>query len=143
MRHAPLSVAVVDILVANFQLPGPGLACPPISALGTSFWVAPFRTSAVVNFLPPFNLPCVPVPAAIPPGLKVYCQFVFRQGTLTLDATEGLAITITAPWTRVPDRRGGPQGRRGGRQSPLLRPLNRPSPGRDRWAAPPQATSCR
>ncbi len=95
------------ILVANFQIPGPGFACPPIPALGTSFWVDITRPSLTTVFLPPFALPCVPVPAAIPPGfaappgLKVFCQFIFRGmaggSPVTLDATEGLAFTITAP----------------------------------------------
>ncbi len=91
------------VLLCNFQFPGPGLACPPISAAGTLLWVDPFRPSAQTIFLPPFGGTCTPVPAAIPagfaipPGLKVYCQFIFRNGGITLDATEGLEFTITAP----------------------------------------------
>ncbi|MHC5210915.1 MAG: hypothetical protein ACYTG2_09380 [Planctomycetota bacterium] len=90
------------VLLVNFQSPvGLGYACPPIPGAGTLFWVDPGRPTTLLLFLPPGGPGCnplpAPLPAGVPLGLKIYCQFFFRSTSATLDATEGLAFTITAP----------------------------------------------
>ncbi|MHC5212415.1 MAG: hypothetical protein ACYTG2_17010 [Planctomycetota bacterium] len=87
-------------LIVNFQSAiGSGYACPPLSGAGTLFWVNP-GPPALILLLPPGGPGCnalpAPLPANLPIGLKIYCQFLFRAGSTTLDATEGLAFTITA-----------------------------------------------
>jgi hypothetical protein len=97
----PAGTTLVVLLVNIQSALGPGFACPPLTGAGTLFWVGPGRPTTLMLFLPPGGPGCNPLPAALPAGLplglKFFCQFFFRSGGVTLDATSGLAFTITAP----------------------------------------------
>jgi hypothetical protein len=100
-RNEPAGTTLVALIVNLQSAVGTGYACPPLTGVGTLFWVNPARPTTLTILLPPSSSACAsipaPLPAGLPVGLKIYCQFLFRSGSVTLDATEGLAITITAP----------------------------------------------
>ncbi len=87
-------------LVAAINIPGPGFACPPLGAVGTTLFVTPpFIVILALGALPPG---CVaiptPIPPAVPTGVQVFLQAIMMAGgPPAADATNGLAITVGPP----------------------------------------------
>ncbi len=87
-------------LVAAINIPGPGFACPPLGAVGTTLWVSPpLLVILALGALPPG---CVAIPLAIPPGaptgVQVFMQVIMMAGgPPAADATNGLAFTLGPP----------------------------------------------
>lgn len=86
----------------NYNVPGPGFLCPAQPGVGTKLWVDP-SPPALLSNLGPLPGGCVsiplPIPAAAPPGLQGFMQLVFIPvgGPPAVDATNGLAVTISLP----------------------------------------------
>jgi hypothetical protein len=91
----------LGVLLMNFSVPGPGVACPPITGSGASFWVNPAFGAPAFFFFPPTPPGCnaflSPIAPAVPTGIEVYYQFFFVNGATVTDHTQGCAVTITPP----------------------------------------------
>jgi len=88
--------------ILNYNFPGPGFFCPALAGLSTKIYVDP-TAPGLVNNLGPLGPGCIPmplpIPAAVPIGLRVFVQFVFLPpgGPPAVDASNGLAFTIGRP----------------------------------------------
>jgi hypothetical protein len=93
----------VAFLVIDDNVPGPGFLCPPASAVGTKLFVDP-SPPAIILALGPLGPACtplaLPVPAGVPPGVRIFAQFVFigTGGPPALDASHAVSATIGLPW---------------------------------------------
>jgi hypothetical protein len=87
-------------LVAAINVPGPGFACPPLGAVGTTLWVSPpLLVILALGALPPgcVAIP-LPIPAGAPTGVQVFMQAIMMAGgPPAADATNGLAFTLGPP----------------------------------------------
>ncbi len=103
LTGVPVLVPAWGIL--NYNIPGPGYACPALPGIGTNFWVLPGGPPGRILYLgalPPGTVCPVlpaPIPAGLPPGIELFVQVVFWTpgATTAVDATNGVAITIGLP----------------------------------------------